>query len=92
MLLQIKAAFDELGPKILSWPGNSPDLNPIENIWRPVGLKVNRLHPKNEKKLQEAIIHAWNHELTSAVIHCLIDSTPDRIFAVIKARGDSTKY
>ena len=50
MLLQIKAVFDELGLKILSWPGNSPDLNPIENIWRLVGLKVNRLHPKNEKK------------------------------------------
>jgi transposase len=89
---QIKAVFDELGLKILSWPGNSPDLNPIENIWRLVGLKVNRLHPKNQRELQEAIIHAWNHELAPAVIHCLIDSMPDRISAVIKARGDSTKY
>ena len=68
MLLQIKAVFDELGLKILSWPGNSPELNSIKNIWRLVGLKVNRLHPKDERELQEAIIHAWNHELTPAVI------------------------
>jgi hypothetical protein len=84
--------FDDLGIIILPWPGNSPDLNPIENLWRLVGLKVNRAQPKNERELKEAVIDSWNHNVTPEIIHGLIDSMPDRIAAVIKAKGDSTKY
>lgn len=76
----------------LTWPGNSPDLNPIENCWKFVGVKLAAKKPRNKRELQEAIIHVWNHELTADYLQKLILSMPTRIKAVIKARGGTTKY
>jgi len=76
----------------LPWPGNSPDLNPIENCWKVVGVKLAAKKPRNKRELQEAIIHVWNHELTTEYIQNLIQSMPARIRAVIKAKGGTTKY
>ena len=88
----MQGVFRELSMDVLSWPGNSPDMNPIENLWHLVGTKVNQMLPTSELELKQAVIRCWNHDITQEVIHALIDSMPKRIAAVIKAKGDSTKY
>ncbi|KAF2364168.1 Transposase Tc1-like [Trinorchestia longiramus] len=39
--------------KILEWPIQSPDMNPIENLWRELKLKIQNRGPINNTELKE---------------------------------------
>ena len=83
--------FENSQLQVLDWPANSPDLNPIENLWAIVKKKLNKHHPNTSQQLKDAIKTCWN-EVTPRECQQLIHSMPRRIEAVIKARGDGTKY
>ena len=74
----MKEFFTEYSITVLDWPGNSPDLNPIENLWYVMAKKVQACHPKNKRDLKEAVIRVWNHELTTELHQSLIESMPRR--------------
>lgn len=38
-----RAFFSEIGLTVLPWPANSPDLNPVENIWSVLKQNVEKL-------------------------------------------------
>ncbi len=46
--------------EIMDWPPQSPDLNPIENLWKTLGVKVKERNPTNTDdlwvKLQEELL------------------------------------
>ena len=44
---------------VLDWPGNSPDLNPIENLWSIVKNCLRKMDCPNKIKLIQAVIHVW---------------------------------
>lgn len=78
---------------VLPWPGNSPDMNPIEGIWGIMKRKINEIEVPNKRLLIERLIKVWHHddELKS---HCrkFIEGMPKRLQALIKAKGGHTKY
>ena len=78
--------------QILYWPGNSPDLNSIENLWTVLKDKVSEKQPTNTKELKEAIKAVWVLELSDEYCQSLVESMPKRLEAVIKAKGGTTKY
>jgi transposase len=77
----------------LPWPAQSPDLNPIENLWDELDRRV-RAHkpkPKNTRELFAVMQEKWvGMELSK--INNLIESMPRRVTAVIKNQGNPTKY
>lgn len=88
------------GLELVDWPPYSPDLNPIENIWKLLKEGICKQYPelsyapKNNSTLQrlcEAAIEVWE-DLEDDVIENLINSMPRRLEAVVAANSWYTKY
>ena len=61
----------------MKWPSNSPDLNPIENIWNILKQTVNNKRPSNVKELLQSMKESWE-EISSDACQKLVDSMPRR--------------
>jgi len=85
----------QTGITTIDWPSNSPDLNPIENLW----MTLNRIKdawpihtkPTNKAALFKRLAESWD-EIGLEVLRDLIRSMPRRVKDVIKAKGHHTKY
>uniref|UniRef100_A0A3B3S7W9 Paired domain-containing protein n=1 Tax=Paramormyrops kingsleyae TaxID=1676925 RepID=A0A3B3S7W9_9TELE len=79
--------IDILGP----WPGNSPDLNPIENLWSILKRQVDKQKPANSDKFKALIMQEWA-AISQDLAQKFIDSMPGRIAEVLKKKGQHLKY
>ncbi len=86
-----KSWFNDHGVTVLDWPANSPDLNPIENLWGIVRRKMRDTRPNNADDLKATVKETWA-SIPPQQCHKLITSMPRWIEAVIKAKGAPTKY
>jgi transposase len=79
--------------KTMVWPAQSPDLNPIENLWSQLKRRLNKYDspPKGINELWERIQETWNNIQPETCLN-LINSMPARISSVIKSKGRWTKY
>ena len=88
-----KSCLQELGLKVLQWPAQSPDLNPMEHIWEDLKRRLNKwpMQPTGILELWERVEEEWERT-PQEVIRNLIESMPRRVQAVLKAKGGITKY
>lgn len=79
--------------EMLSWPSNSPDLNPIENLWRQMKIRIRQVHPlpRTKAELIAVIKDVWNN-FPSTKCAELVKSMPERLAEVISKKGFGTKY
>jgi transposase len=79
------------GVQLLDWPAQSPDLNPIENLWSILDKRLKDRVCSNESELFEILERGWK-ELDINLLTNLVASMPRRCQAVLESKGFATKY
>lgn len=87
----VKALMNKKKIRLLEWPSQSPDLNPIEHLWEHLDRQLKDRKPSNQNDLFCKIQEAWKQIKPETLIN-LVDSMPRRCQAVIDAKGYPTKY
>ena len=71
--------------KVLEWPGQSPDLNPIENLWKDLKIAVHRHSPSNLTELEKICKEEWE-KIPKSRCAKLIQMYPRRLEDVTAAK------
>lgn len=89
----IKEFFKKEELSVLPWPGNSPDMNPIENLWAIVKQEMRKTNITTKVQLIETLIKIWHHN-ENIQNNCLnlVNSMPNRLKMLLKNKGMHTKY
>lgn len=89
--VQTKEWFQAKRVRVLEWPSQSPDLNPIEHLWKQFKIQVHARNPLNLNELKTICQEEWSKISTDFCKH-LITTYPKRLAAVIANKGHATKY
>ena len=84
--------LQDQGIKTIAWPGNSPDLNPIENLWHVMKCRLEDRQVTRMPMMTHVIKDIWCREVTHDLCSALARSMPSRLQAVIDEEGGPTKY
>ncbi len=77
--------------KVLEWPSQSPDLNPIENLWRELKVRVAKCQPQNLNDLERICKEEWD-KIPPEMCANLVANYKKRLTSVIANKSFATKY
>lgn len=87
--------YNELGLSCVEvledWPGNSPDLNPIENVWGIVLDKVQKKGCSTFSDFKRQVNREFEH-LDRRVVKRILESVPKRVELCLANGGDKIDY
>lgn len=88
-----KNAIKIFGWKLMNWPPNSPDLNPIENLWAIMKRRIyDGQYYASKDVLQDRIFQIWDDLDGDLVLENLIRSMPTRMKKVLEMNGAPIDY
>lgn len=85
---------------VIEWPPHSPDLNPIEHVWKALKKTLYEIFPNTDSlrnneadttELAEQLQVAWR-AIDQDLVRKLVESIPRRLRACRRANGWYTKY
>jgi hypothetical protein len=77
--------------KILEWPSQSPDLNPIEDVWAELKNRVRARRPTNLTQIHQLCQGEWAN-IHPSYCGMLVEGYPKCLNQVKQFKGNSTKY
>ena len=89
---KIVSFFHREGIILMTHPPESPDLNPIENVWGYLKNIVQARVPKTLDELDQFVQEGFKEIITPSYCQKLYDSMPKRLDLVIKSKGFRIKY
>ena len=79
-------------------PANSPDLNPIENAWHILKVRLRKRftqnrweRPESEDALWKMMEEEWDN-IDQVILDRLVDGLPRRVEAIIAVNGNHVKW
>lgn len=82
----LKKKQDDGALQILTWPPQSPDVNPIELLWDELDRRVRDQRPTKIPNLWDCLKEAWNN-IEARTLQKLVERLPKICSAIIKAKG-----
>lgn len=83
--------FRNNGVDVLKWPSQSPDLNPIENLWKQLKIQIHKREPTNLTQLRDICLEEWK-KIAPNTCKKFVGDYSKRLHAVICNKGYATKY
>ena len=83
--------LEENNINVLDWPAQSPDINPLENLWGQMDVECKDRKCNTEEQLFKVLNEQWK-KLNPDYLKGLIRSMRSRCEAVIQAKGYPTGY
>ena len=87
----VKKWFQDNSVEVLQWPSQSPDLNPIENLWKTIKARVHARRPSNLTELEVFATEDWA-KIPVELCQTLMNSYRNCLDAVIKNKGFVNDY
>jgi transposase len=89
----VKEFMSENDIELLPWPAQSPDMNPIENLWAIIKKRRHKKYglPKTKAELITQIFDRWDN-IEPELVEKLADSANKRVNKVLKLKGKVSKY
>ena len=87
----VKAFLSEEDVSVMEWPVQSPDVNPIENIWKLLNERAKEKNPRNVEELWTNLKGEWE-KISVDECKTLIHLCSKRCQIVIEIKGLHLKY
>ncbi|KAG1397924.1 hypothetical protein G6F59_013566 [Rhizopus arrhizus] len=90
----VKEYLQKQSYTVLQWPAQSPDLNPIENMWSLLKRRLNDYEtaPKGMNELYERVTKVWYDHMKPEECQKVVKSMPQRIQKCIQNKGRWADY
>jgi hypothetical protein len=72
------------------WPTKGDDISPIENLWAILDDRLEDKKYTTKAGMKRSVSQIWN-EVDQSLLDKLVESVPDRLRRVVKAKGGSIK-
>ena len=81
----VKTFLSEVDVTVMEWPAKSPDMNPLENVWKLLNERAKEKNPRNFEELRTNLKGEWE-KISVDECKTLIRSCSRRRQAVIEVK------